>query len=287
MSDPNITPLPPDLGLLRCLFRVVPRGHRLARTVWSPRLRSLGIVSVPTRLGFTLLVRLTDVMGWALAMHPNYEGPVTSLMANYLQRGGVFADVGANHGWFSLYAAKLLDPSRGRVFAFEPQADLAELIRQAAVLNQLHNLTVIQAAAADAPTRGRLQSGGDGNSGYACVVATGRASDPITMVTLDEELLNTPPTVVKIDVEGGEFRVLRGMTRLLSCSSLSCIIIEVHPEKMLRLGDTPGDLLELLRAQGFRTHLISMNRPAGTFPQLRELSGDLPEAACLNLLASR
>jgi len=287
MADANIPPLPADLKLLRCLFKLVPRGHRLARFFWSRRLTALGVVSVPTPLGFTLLVRLTDVMGWALAMHPDYEGPVTSLIAYHLRDGGTFADVGANHGWFSLYAAKLLRPSGGRVFAFEPQADLVELIRKAATINRLDNITVIEAAVGDRTTRGVLQTVGKGNSGWVRAAATGAAADHVRFVTLDEELGEVRPSVIKIDVEGGELRVLRGMERLMACPVLTCIVVEVHPPQMAGFGDEPDQLLTLLRARGFRTYLISMGTQVGPLPQLTEISASLPATPCFNLCAVR
>jgi FkbM family methyltransferase len=287
MAEPIISPLPADLRLLRQVFKVVPRGHRVARSLWWPRLKALGVVSVPTPLDFTLLVRLTDVMGWALAMHPNYEGPITSLIAQHLQDGGLFADIGANHGWFSLYAAKLLGRSGGRVFAFEPQADLAGLIRKAVTVNRLDNITVVEAAVADRPSRGMLRSDWEGNSGLVGAIVTDRASDPIRVVTLDQEIGNTTPSVIKIDVEGGELRVLRGMERLMARPVLRCIIVEVHPPQMGRLGDDPDELLTLLRAQGFRTYLIAMEKQTAPLPELREFTGALPGVLCLNLCALR
>jgi FkbM family methyltransferase len=287
MTDSDARPLPVDLRLLRCLFKLVRRGHRVARFFWSPRLKALGVVSVQTRLGFTLLVRPADVMGWVLAMHPNYEGSVGSLIAHHLN-DGVFADVGANYGWFSLYAGKLLGPGGGRVFAFEPQADLAELIRQSAAINGLDNITVVEAAAADRPSRGMLlPSDWVGCSGSIGAVVTDRASDPVRVVTLDQELGDMTPSVIKIDVEGGELRVLRGMERLMACPALRCIVVEVHPPQMARLGDDPDQLLALLRNHGFRTHLISMEKQTGPLPELREFAGSLPEDHCLNLSALR
>jgi FkbM family methyltransferase len=287
MDSVNVASMPADLKALRCLFKLAPRGHRVARSLWSPRLRALGVVSVPTPLGFTLLVRLTDVMGWALAMHPNYEGPVTSLIAHHLRAGGTFADIGANHGWFSLYAAKLLRPTAGRVFAFEPQADMAALIRMAASLNGLENLTVIEAAAADRASRGVLRSDGEGNSGFVGAEVTDRLSDPIQVTTLDQELEQATPSVMKIDVEGGELRVLWGMGELLTRPALSCVIVEVHPEKMARLGENPEQLLSLLRAHRFRTYLISMKKHKGPLPELQEVTTSLPQQTCWNLLARR
>ncbi len=287
MKAVQLRPLPADLKLLRMCFRVLPRGYGPARRLWARRLERLGAVAVPTRLGFTLLVKLVDVIGFAQAMHPCYEGPLGAILAHHLRAGDVFADVGANYGWYTLYAAKLLGASRGRVFAFEPQAELAELIRRAAELNRLDNVTVLEAAAADHPSRGVLQTDWEGNSGFVWAVATDGMNDPVQVVTLDQELGDATPSVVKIDVEGGEWRVLRGMRSLLARSALSTLIVEVHPEKMARLGDNAVRLSSLLREQGFRLYRTSMQRQKGPLPELNELTGDLPDSPCWNLLARR
>ena len=71
-------------------------------------------------------------------------------MVRHLRRGGVFYDIGANLGFFSLLAAHLAGLEEGRVYAFEAAPDNAEAIRVNAALNQIPNVIVIAKAVAGA-----------------------------------------------------------------------------------------------------------------------------------------
>jgi hypothetical protein len=58
------------------------------------------------------------------------------------------------------------------------------------------------------------------------------------------------PAAVKIDVEGEELSVLRGLRRTLSESACRMVCCEVHPS-LLGAGVGPPDVLDLLRSFGF------------------------------------
>lgn len=149
------------------------------------------------------------------------ELPVQNALLEYVRPGGVLYDVGANVGYFSVIGGRDLRPS-GRVYAFEPVPANAMWIRRNARLNRLRNIVVLEAAASDTSGRSELlvtrYSGGS-----VLASADHRAPDVERRITVEtiavDDLVFSrrlpAPTVVKIDVEGAELQVLRGMIRTL------------------------------------------------------------------------
>ena len=278
---------PPDLRVWRAVLGISRRGYGLARHLWLRRLKSLGTLAVPTRFGFTVLVDPTDYHGWSLAMRGVHEPVITRLVCRELAAGDVFADVGANHGWFSLLAAQCLRATGGRVFAFEPQTRLCGLLRASAELNRLDNLTVIQAAVGEGPGRSTLYVPRPEQTRYGSLFPCGSRLEEIEVVSLDDALTNPPPALVKIDVEGFEVRVLRGMRRLLSNAILRGLIIEVHPAEIRRFGDGLAELWRILGDHGFRSYRIRMTDSDSDAVELLDLGVSAALEACFNIYAVR
>jgi SAM-dependent methyltransferase len=79
-------------------------------------------------------------MGW-------YERDKQRLMAKEVRAGSIFYDVGANVGFHTLLAAKLV--GSGKVFSFEPSPRNLEYLRRHIALNKLHNVSVFESAVSD------------------------------------------------------------------------------------------------------------------------------------------
>jgi FkbM family methyltransferase len=179
----------------------------------------------------------------------NLESAVQEAMVRHLPRGGVFYDIGANLGFFSLLAAHRSGLEEGRVVAFEAAPDNAEAIRVNAALNRVPNIEVICAAVADRAGRGRLQIVDD--QSWSKLVQFGE--HPFTERVIDvecvaiDELVSSgrvpPPTVVKIDVEGAELEVVAGMRETIAAHR-PAIICELH--------DTHAAFAEAMQACGYR-----------------------------------
>jgi FkbM family methyltransferase len=137
----------------------------------------------------------------------SYEPEFQRILANELKAGGVFYDVGANVGFYSLLAAGLIFP--GQVYAFEPLTENISYIRAHLDLNRIRNATIFEMAISDSRgqepfsverTRamGRLSSGGE------------RMIRTYSLDTIIQEELAQPPTYIKMDIEGAELRALLG-----------------------------------------------------------------------------
>jgi FkbM family methyltransferase len=146
------------------------------------------------------------------------ELPVQRAIAGHLRPGGVFYDVGANVGFFSLLAARRVGAT-GRVCAFEPVPANAQSVRANAELNGLGNLRVFEVAAG---RENKLADflltrwdGGGSLSEQAVMPAHVMSRTQVRVAPLDAliEAEALPlPDFVKIDVEGTEMDVLAGMS---------------------------------------------------------------------------
>jgi FkbM family methyltransferase len=139
-------------------------------------------------------------------------------------------DLGANVGLFSFAAAAL----GANVVAVEADTWLANLMHRSALLNKLR-VTVLPAAVSDSYGVSKLYLSGQGRASNS-LRGNGTAQAVVT-VTLDWMLDHFPaPQVLKIDVEGMEYAVLRGARKLLQCRPLIfCEVTEHH--------DLVGELL--------------------------------------------
>lgn len=169
------------------------------------------------------------------------EGRVETAILSELEGGATFYDVGANIGWYSLLAARAVGPA-GRVLAFEPSFANAALTQANAAVNRLANVTVMCAALTDTDgwltfldkgnLQGRLDKDDFDAQGEFRAQRNQRvlARVPVPVARLDSWLEQTgepPPDVVKIDVEGAELGVLRGMVRTLE-SAGPTLVVEMH-----------------------------------------------------------
>lgn len=134
----------------------------------------------------------------------------------------VFLDIGANIGYFSLLAAQLVG-ANGRVIAFEPSQRNCVLLQLSAVLNQLNNIDIYPFAVADKDTTVVYNTllGSNGIIGKGLEIDAGHTDELahktlVRAVKLDTVLNGIQRVdVIKIDIEGAEYRALLGAERLI------------------------------------------------------------------------
>jgi len=155
-----------------------------------------------------LIVDVTDATGRFPYFYAQpYEKGVTDAIITALRAGDVFLDVGANIGYFSTLAARLVGPS-GRVIAFEPHAGARAALLANTERNGVAGLVEIVP--------------------IALAEREGEMTAEIQATTLDRWLEGRPELsarvrCIKIDVEGAEARVIAGMQRSLRSTGLTVI----------------------------------------------------------------
>lgn len=179
-------------------------------------------------------------------------------LANLVPEGATVIDVGANIGVYSLLLGRRVGP-RGRVYAFEPvPATRAELARNLS-LNGGGNVVPRPEAVSSACGEAIIYLGG--NSSLASLLPEVRGSAvSVPTVTLDQFLAREKVgavALVKVDVEGAELSVLRGMTNLLRAAAPPILYLEINSDRLTDGNSSPDDIRSFLVEYGYEPHLLS------------------------------
>jgi FkbM family methyltransferase len=184
------------------------------------------------------------------------EPQVQQALVDYLRPGMTLYDLGANIGYFSLIAARLVGPT-GCVVSFEADPEIAARLRENLERNNFSHARVEQKAVWSADTasvpfaRVDPNTSPDRGLGHVCDDSSGDAI-PVEAVSLDGYIgAQNVPDFLKCDVEGGEVQVFCGAERLLA-ERRTILLVEMHsPEnhrvlarKFVELGYTVRDLDE-------------------------------------------
>jgi FkbM family methyltransferase len=178
---------------------------------------------------------------------PGHDPGVHALI-NELKRG-TFIDVGAHVGFFALSAARQMR-DQGRVIAIEPHPIRCAMLRSNIAANRVNNVDVVEAAVTDYTGRAAIYDLSPELAAHPRDVsfnALGGRPIDVEAVTLDslcKRYQLTELALVKIDVEGFEVQVLRGMASTLR-QLRPLIIFEALDEVALRA------CTELLLAAGY------------------------------------
>jgi FkbM family methyltransferase len=205
-----------------------------------------------------LLMDLRRASGW-YAKGTN-EMPIQNALAEYLKPGDTFFDIGANVGFFSLIAARLVAPS-GRVFSFEPVPANAAAIRRNAALNHFSHIKVTEAAVGD--SAGEIELILTRHPGGASIMpdtpspdVTGRIRVPMVQIdALVHAGTVSVPSFVKIDVEGAEHAVLRGMEQTARAHH-PIIVCELDDASIEAVQGKVAGVQELLHTWGYEVRQL-------------------------------
>lgn len=99
-------------------------------------------IEYPLKYGFRLQLDTRDMLDYFIYYWRCYEPNETWAIRKILRPGDIFIDIGANIGYFSVLAARLVGPT-GRVFAFEPVPPTVERLRHNIKINGVNNITIV------------------------------------------------------------------------------------------------------------------------------------------------
>jgi FkbM family methyltransferase len=185
------------------------------------------------------------------------ERQTLEFLIGRLAPGDCLYDIGAATGLYTVFLAHVVG-EKGRVVSFEPERDAYERLQENLKLNQLSNVQAFRLALSDREGSVVLQLGdvaGAARMVESCAEReTRRVGAEHAQAAQGDEFVKAhglpPPRAVKIDVEGHEYSVLRGLGRTLAQSCCELVCCEVHPSLLPR-GLTPEDVLAFLRSVGF------------------------------------
>jgi FkbM family methyltransferase len=194
-------------------------------------------------------------IGQTLYLDGNYEPELQRLMQHANLSGSVCLDVGANIGLHTLTMSELVGGA-GQVFAFEPETHNFQLLELNLRRNGISNVVLQQCAVSD--QQGACQIGlSPVNYGDHRISTTAPAdwqTQEVEMTTIDAcvgHLPNRAIRFIKIDVQGHELHVLRGMKQTLEKNPDATMVIEVAPDLLAHAKTSAKELMSLLESWGF------------------------------------
>lgn len=208
--------------------------------------------------GRRLRVDMSNTVGRSIYLRKTYEPAIEKVVNDMLKAGDVFVDVGANVGYFSLMAADIVG-STGQVISIEPNIALCQLVRASARRNRFGHWNVVPAGVGDSTGLAKLQI--QQSSGVSFIGDTSGKRDRVVdvqmtpILTLDDIIAelspDTPPKLVKVDVEGLELRVLEGARACLQ-GRKTHFVVEHSARNQARFGISATEVAEFMAQFGYQ-----------------------------------
>jgi FkbM family methyltransferase len=179
----------------------------------------------------------------------------------YVSKGDYVLDIGANFGLWSFKMSEIIGAD-GRVFAYEPFPKNIRFFKKNILLNNSNNIVLNEYALGDSNTCLTIHEGVD--LGSTSLLKTNdrkfsSESEVVNIRILDEFTFDKRITFVKLDVEGFEMFVLKGMQNFI-VQNRPIIAIEINREQLLASGYTPDDIIDFFNPYKYKIYKLSGNR---------------------------
>jgi FkbM family methyltransferase len=190
-----------------------------------------------------------------------WEPEETRLFRSKCRTGDTVIDVGANIGWYTIIASKLVGKN-GSVIAFEPDPENYEFLKRNILANECDNVILEPKALSNVNGTLTLYLDDENKGKHSIVFDQKGGAIQIEAIKLDDYLENRLKQVdfVKIDVEGAEPMVLEGMKRTIASHPSIRLVVEFSPERVVATGQQPKPYLEGFIEQGFGIYIIDEGR---------------------------
>ena len=185
------------------------------------------------------------------------EPYMTDIVGSLLKRGDIVVDIGANIGYYALLECSMVG-RLGHVYAIEPVPDNCERLAANVRLNQYANISVHQVAIG---YKNRTQSM---SLSEMCNMSTLERSDyrsyakiiRVKVISLDDFMRGKPyPNLLRMDIEGYEYWLVKGASKLLSQDKPLRICMELHFDV---LREKTAEMVKELECYGFHVASASV-----------------------------
>ena len=188
----------------------------------------------------------------------------TKLFKKVLKDGDVVIDIGANIGYYTLMEARAVG-KKGRVYAIEPVQENIKLLRDNVALNNFFNVEIFEIAIGNENKLSNILLSKKKNW---CAIEDSYNKEnfknitekaPVTMITLDSFVQGKRlPSLIRMDVEGYETQIIKGMQGILNGHYPLKVFMELHSSV---LADKGISILRIFENNGFRIKYFFRERP--------------------------
>ncbi len=176
-----------------------------------------------------------------------YERFSLQLLKNNLDEKSLFVDIGAHYGAYSLYAA---DTTKCSVIALEPVLENFEILNKNIKSNELTDRIQAfnyAASSQNGEAEFHIPWASDSAGFYDHPNARTIKKQKVQVKKVDELLRGKKVDLIKIDTEGHEIEVLKGLKKTLLQNPTTKLIIELNPSCIHKAGKRPIDLLQAIK----------------------------------------
>lgn len=218
-------------------------------------------VTVEIISGIKMHLTLKDWVQQNLFINKYYELAETKFWISFLENKKSVFDVGANVGYFSLLASELVKKNNGVVHSFEPVSKTFSRLEYNVQLNNASNVILNKIALSSSDGVININVGNEDNWGMSSInqheFLSGVTEKVVTQTMDDYVTKNNVQQIdaVKIDVEGSEFMVLKGMSNVLK-THRPIILVEILDVNLNKAGSTKEDIYNFLWQQNYESFKI-------------------------------
>ena len=192
-----------------------------------------------------------------LALYGFHEKNSTRQIKNILKPGMKIVEVGANIGYYALIEAKLIGKS-GIVYAFEPSPNNFEFLKRNIALNKYKNVEIYKKAIGPETGTSKFFVANRSNlsslikrEDWASLYNDNNCID-VAVIKLDEFLKDKKVDLIRMDIEGYELEVLKGLKDTLSSyDAPQYFFIEIHSELLHKQDYSAGGTIRYLENFGY------------------------------------
>lgn len=261
---------------LRTYHRTGLRGSYRITKLLSSHFASLQSLPIQTPSGILYAdMRISSAHG--LLANPQSQSGEDLAMRRFVSSGDVAFDIGAHLGLYTLVLSELVGAS-GKVFAFEPNAELLPSLKQ--TVQNLTNVELHDTALSDLTGSAKLFVPEDKSMASMTDWTNGIGGDVHTvtcrMETIDDLISSGElafPDFIKCDVEGAELAVFRGARKTLDREDGPVILFEVNSKAASGFGIETDASLEFIQSLSNPRYKVFEVLPSG----LRELPNEIPD----------
>ena len=203
------------------------------------------------------------------------------LNSNILKEGDVVLDIGANIGYCALIESKLVG-DQGKVYAVEPISNNINILKKNISLNNCKNIEIFNLAIGDTDKKSKIYV-----SDRCNLCSLGRKPSNIIgerltdVLTVDTFLKDKdPPNVIRMDVEGYEYNIVKGMSKILENDVK--ILMEIHGPFLTKV--QLEEMFDKLKRYNFQVHCVIIDQKNKQSKVVKSLMDKLKEKSSFGFL---
>lgn len=199
-----------------------------------------------------------------LFIYGYYEKNETDYWLKRTEKAKTIIDIGANVGYYSLIASKNIQQNKGTIYAFEPVSKNFARLNENILLNKIDCIICYKKAVSNENASIKINVGNDQNWGMSSINSHNHLSSESEIVqceTLDsfcKSVNISRVDLIKIDVEGAELNVLKGMQKIIEIYKPE-IMIEVSDQHLNKQNVSSQDVFNFFWERGYKSYQIIRN----------------------------